>query len=96
MRSFTLLAAIALIALFVGPAMASDSVQLSNERGFDTEVRGYSSGNQASNVPTDPDGIQKVATHKESRHVSRGYFTESNTPSWPKVRESIDQSRENG
>lgn len=96
MRNFTLLAAVALIALLVGPAMASDSVELSNERGFDTEVRGYFSGNQASNVATEPDGIQKVSMHKDSPQVSRGYFTESNTPSLPKIRESIDQSRENG
>lgn len=90
MRNFTVLAAVALITFFASPIMAADSVQLSNERGIDTDVSGHFSGTQKP-ITAQHDSVQVVSVER----APRGYFTENSASSATSV-QSIDLSRENG
>ena len=92
MKTCTLIVAVALIALFYSPVMASDSVQLSNERGTATQMRGSLSVQPAPAVATtDAGSVQKVSIQKDTR----GYFKNS-AAIMSDPGQSIRQSRENG
>jgi hypothetical protein len=94
MKTFSIMMAIALVALVASPVIASSSVELSTERG---EVRGYFSGDREMGQPPYSD-VTQLSNEKGFTHSDvRGYFSSNpDTTAAPDIEKSIDQSRENG
>jgi hypothetical protein len=94
MKTFTIMMAVALVALVASPVIASNSVELSTERG---EVHGYFSGNHDQMGQPFHSDVAQLSNEKgfTSSDV-RGYFSTNLDSTPPDVGKSIDQSRENG
>ena len=95
MKTFTIVMAIALVALVTSPVIASSSVDLSTERGV---MRGYFSGNHDQMEQQTYTDTTELSNEKGSaNHDVRGYFnTNEASTTAHGVEGSIDQSRENG
>jgi hypothetical protein len=94
MKTFAIMMAVALVALVASPVIASNSVELSTERG---EVHAYFSGDREMGQPPHSD-VTQLSNEKGFVHSDvRGYFSSNlDATTAPDAEKSIDQSRENG
>ena len=93
MKTHAYIAIVTLTALFFfSPALASNSVELSTERGHATEAGGYLFKDRASTVPQSDAGSVQLTS---AEGFPRGYFIDASAER-PIDVQSIDQSRENG
>ncbi len=94
MKKYGYMAAVLAALLYISPVMAN-SVELSTERGADTQVWGYFSTDRASLTPHAYSDSVQLSSEKgfagSAGSDVRGYFSTERT-----VESSLDLSRENG